>query len=516
MHLFVLYLQKGEIMFKKIASIIALTFVILFGYFPNNYVFAEESSPLAESKQSITYVAFGDSIAEGCAINLKTKTDSEPLISGADESFDFVSGSYPDLVNKKLLETYQTDAYNYAYSGDTCQDLINYIGEFYNAETRTVKNPTENNETYPSLTNQKIYDSVLNANIITVCIGANNVLGQASGLLQRFLGFANPSILQSEIEDTLKDYIIGNDEKNIKGLDSEFEELLNLLNSINPNAKIYFTNLYNPYKVLDADQSLLENALIKAYFPKLTQENLDIISEMTELVIGGGNDSRGDDYKGINQVIQEKINNFNTQHSSDKFVLVDSKPKFDSKFDDTNAETRKTYNNYVNAQVDKVTSDKVSSMISSGTLNGGTVLYEYFDPHPTASGHELIYEAHEDKGIEVYLPQEEPRTITISFVTNCEFFISNQTINENTKISVPTITRTGYKLIGWFTDSSFANAWNFDDNATEDMTLYAKWEKEEPEKRDHTTAIAVISSVVGVSLTIGVVGAVLYFKKRAF
>lgn len=503
-------------MFKKISIIFTLITVLLLGWLPTSFSVAEQNSSLVENKQSITYVAFGDSIAEGCAINLKTKTDSEPLISGADESFDFVTDSYPDLINKKLKQTYQTTAYNFSYSGDTCQDLMDYIGEFYDEQTNTPKSANERNTTYPTLTNQEIFNSVSNANIITVCIGANNVLIKASSLIQRFLGFSSPSITQAEIEETLKDYILGNTEKNIKGLDSEFGELLNLLNTINPNAKIYFTNLYNPYKVLDADPSLLDLPMIKAYFPKLTQENLDIISKTTEIVIGGGKDSNGSDYKGINEVIAEKIAFFNEQNSTNRFILVDSKNEFDEKFDNTSVVTRKSYTEYVNAQVDEVTSDKVSSMISSGTLNGGTILYQYFDPHPTVKGHALLYTAHENKGIDVYLPQTQPRTITINFVTNCEFFVSSQTINENTKISLPSLNRTGYKLVGWFTDSSLTTEWDFNNEATQDMTLYAKWEQDKPEKRDHTTAIVIISSVVGVTIILSSILGIIHLKKRVF
>ena len=38
------------------------------------------------------------------------------------------------------------------------------------------------------------------------------------------------------------------------------------------------------------------------------------------------------------------------------------------------------------------------------------------------------------------------------------------------------IDREGYKLIGWYTDSSFTDLWDFNIGVTDDMVLYAKWQ----------------------------------------
>ena len=431
-----------------------------------------QTKPAMAEAQSITYVAFGDSIAEGYAINLKSREPDEDLVGGADEDYSFTQGSYGDLIKQELEKKYNVTGFNFAYSGDTCQDLIDYLNEFYDYELDKAKDGNDANSTYPTLSNQSIYQSVHEANIITICIGANNVLGEAPNLISRFLGLTEPSITRQEMESALKDKILGSSEKDIRGLTVEFEELLQILNKLNPNAKIYFTNVYNPFKVLDAQESAL--SLCQLLYPKMTQENFNIISEITEIVVNGGKDSEDNDFVGVNNVIKEKIDQYNAQNNSNRFIYVDTKASFDEKYDSTSKETRKEYNNYVNVRLDEITQETISSMVSSGNFDANKITKEYLDPHPTYQGHELIFSTYKNVGLEVYLPIP---TITIKFVTNCEQSLQSETIDAGTKISKPNIKRDGYLLKGWFTDENFVNEWNFDDVATENMTLYAKWEK---------------------------------------
>ena len=555
-------------MFKKYFIAIILSFAILAG----SFVYPYDNKVYAE-KQNITYVAFGDSIAEGYAINLKTKTDSESLITGADDSYDIVDGCYVDLVNKKLNENYNVQAYNYAYSGDTCQDLLNYLcgdNGFYDYTNNSVKNGEANNNRYTSLTNLQVYESVKNANIITICIGANNILKEAKTLIPQFLGLSSPSVTRAEMEQKLEKKILGDEESNIKGFKAEFNELLNVLNNLNPNAKIYFTNIYNPYKSLILDSSITSNSLISMAAPQLTQANLNIISDVTELAIAGGTDSSGENFTGLNNVIFDGISNFDKPNN---FKFVNSKTLFDDKYDSTN---RTGYNQYVNTQLENLTMDKVN--FSEIMSNPGKVIGDYIDPHPTKQGHNLIYTAHENCGLEVYLPTQEPEfnysfkinnqdvlnsytlsegeslnivcsidnadytysyvytikqdgtikngyninpitinyqdfsageyqlyvsitaskdddnlpictdelitnitinkieNVIVSFVTNCETTLSSQTIKKGSKITAPEISRNNYNLVGWFIDEQFTTLWDFNNNITTDLTLYAKWE----------------------------------------
>lgn len=94
---YVLNFYKGSIMLKKYLIAVILSFALFGCCFIRpceNKVFAQN--------QNVTYVAFGDSIAEGYAINLKTKTDDETLITGADDSYAVTENCYVDLVSKLL------------------------------------------------------------------------------------------------------------------------------------------------------------------------------------------------------------------------------------------------------------------------------------------------------------------------------------------------------------------------------------------------------------------------------
>lgn len=388
-------------MFKKILIAITLSLAI----FASCMLTTNQINVKADSK-SITYVAFGDSIAEGYAINLKSKDSSEILITGADESYDLVDGSYVDLINTELKKTYSTTAYNYAYSGDTCQDMLDFISEFYDVDSNSVKDESSANATYPTLTNKQVYESVKNANIITVCIGSNNILGIAPTLITQFLGLSTPTITRADMEESLKDNILGNSDKDIKGLKAEFDELLNVFNSLNPNAYIYFTNAYNPYKVLKADSSLLSmissyGAMLQPSLANFTQENLDIISEVADMAIGGGKDSSGNDFTGINNVIEDAIKNFNSEHSGNRLKYIDSKEEFDSKYDTSNIAK---YNDYVNTQIDKVSVSDSNIKINDLSSSINYITQNFLDPHPTYEGHKLILKAHNEVGLEAYIP----------------------------------------------------------------------------------------------------------------
>ena len=212
-------------MFKKILLSITLALAVMV-----SCLVCPQNTKVNASTQNITYVAFGDSIAEAYAINMKTKSADEPLITGFDSSYALVENSYVDLINKELSKTYNTTAYNYAYSGDKCSDLIAYIREFYDDATETVKDGTTANATYPTLTNGQIYNSVKNANIITICIGANNILKDAINLMAGYLELKKPYYTLEQMETALKANILGDSSKNIVGFKAEFDELLTILN----------------------------------------------------------------------------------------------------------------------------------------------------------------------------------------------------------------------------------------------------------------------------------------------
>lgn len=66
---------------------------------------------------------------------------------------------------------------------------------------------------------------------------------------------------------------------------------------------------------------------------------------------------------------------------------------------------------------------------------------------------------------------------TITFVTNCSTKIDPITKDYGLEITAPTISNTGYKLIGWYTDyDCTGDPYEFTTMEACDITLYAKWD----------------------------------------
>lgn len=67
---------------------------------------------------------------------------------------------------------------------------------------------------------------------------------------------------------------------------------------------------------------------------------------------------------------------------------------------------------------------------------------------------------------------------TVTFNSNGGTSIAKRYVAKHKPVSRPADpTRAGYTFKGWFFDAALTQAWNFDNLVTEDMTLYAKWEK---------------------------------------
>ena len=66
---------------------------------------------------------------------------------------------------------------------------------------------------------------------------------------------------------------------------------------------------------------------------------------------------------------------------------------------------------------------------------------------------------------------------TVTFNSNGGTAVASQTVDKNGKVTRPTDpTRSGYTFGGWFKDTGFTNAWDFNtDTVTANTNLYAKW-----------------------------------------
>ena len=83
---------------------------------------------------------------------------------------------------------------------------------------------------------------------------------------------------------------------------------------------------------------------------------------------------------------------------------------------------------------------------------------------------------------------EPIKEFTVTYDSNGGSKVEPQTVNENEKFTKPeNPTKDGYVFEGWYTDTGLTKEYNFDTEAIDNITLYAKWTKKavdptEPEK----------------------------------
>lgn len=195
-----------------------------------NYVFK-----LLGPKAKVHYVSLGDSIAAGHSIDDNWATNYG---EGSQYGYDFgngyvrteptaiVPGSYTDLIRNELVNTYGADkvsAMSFAKSGDTVAMLMDKLSH------ATVRNAIEQ------------------ADFVTICIGANDVLQPALSRLEEYISTGSLSAIEATIESNLARLT---DDSN----PNSFVSLFNRLAEINPYAKHVFTLIYNPYKFLHIEE----------------------------------------------------------------------------------------------------------------------------------------------------------------------------------------------------------------------------------------------------------------------
>ena len=381
---------------KKICALI-FSFVIAFC----GAMFLRNSNDAsAETKQSLNYVSLGDSIAAGVGA------------SGYTADGTFPEGSYAKNIKDYLEEKVGSgnlNAVNHAQSGDRSEDLLD------------------------KLKDATIEEDVTNADIITVCIGANDILGPAIANIEDYI---YGTISQAEMEDIL--------DKGIAAFDTNFSTLLDKLTELNSKANIIFTTIYNPYKVFVLPGEL---ASIAQYIG-ISVDNINAMGSITEVYLAGGTNTQGEEVKGVNQRLKIKIESKNNE----KLHLVDSKTVFD--------EYDGTYSDLVHVDASKI------------TFSNFTNFSAYADPHPTDAGHELIYNQFKARIDTIYATQEKT-TYTVTFDTKDGSAVASQTIEEGGFVQVPADpTKDGHMFLGWYSDEGCETEWDFNTAITSNVTIY--------------------------------------------
>ena len=187
---------------KTIALLISVLFILTAAYF----VIAA-----ADGGYDGLYVVFGDSIAAGYGLD-----GSE---TGSAESMNYVAGrdsnAYAGIVSREL----NYDLNNFAVSGDTTADMLAVLKK------------------------SGVLDAVAKADLVTVSIGGNDLIGMTSTILPRaamyeaFGDFMSISRTDESIEQMYAT------------LESNLTSIMQTLVAANKGkGKIYLQTLYNPFK----------------------------------------------------------------------------------------------------------------------------------------------------------------------------------------------------------------------------------------------------------------------------
>lgn len=446
------------------------------------------------------YVSLGDSIAVGHSIDYNWEQNygyHTQYGENGNTSTKIVTGSYTDLIGKELENTYGAGCVStksFAHSGDRVNDLI---GKLDHAVVR---------------------NTIKNADLVTVCIGANDILGPALSKLEDYFDIGDAALdeLAIQIEARL---VSLNDDNN----STSYRALFNKLAAINPNAKYVFTNIYNPYKYLWIDEghggffepildlvnspidlplvnipSFIKDSFLGTPAVKLLYSRVNGLGDWAEKYI-----SR------LNQVLQSSISRYQTVNRN--FILTDVKQLFEV-FPDRPYAATKNYNDLISVEY---TRNYNTATMDWGRLwkgsNAGTwwgdLIWKYFvagsldinglaadivqqtiekvivpdiDPHPEAYGHYVMKRSFADA-----LGWQSLDRYTITYVANGGTgSAANQVVLGVDGLpsfiylkSLSFTPATGYYYTGWSTSANggiaYSNAQYISINYN--LTLYAQW-----------------------------------------
>ncbi len=337
-----------------------------------------ETTPLPVA-DDVYYVALGDSIARGYGVDLKTVSYAEdgtrsatfdPSFYQDDGTANFAPRTYTAQLRDLLLQNSTVDgAYNFARSGDDCGDLLDFIHEFCNADG-TVKDPDKPNSRYAALTNAQIFAIMQDAKVVSVCIGANNVLGPALELLPKYMA---DEVTYEAMEASMRAALEGNG--TTTGLEADMNALLPRLQALCPEAEIVFTTVYNPYKIMEFGEGMLFLQMMGII--KDAAVKLERTEQLSEICIAGGKDSTGAELIGINAILEKTVKAF-SETAGGRFHIVDAKARFDAALEEDGGH----YCDYVNTDMGLLTAKDANNFAT------------YADPHPTPAGHDKLFLLH--------------------------------------------------------------------------------------------------------------------------
>lgn len=355
----------------------------------------------------INYVSFGDSISAGHFINDAWYDapyyggETQFGVNGNTETL-IVKNCYVDLIHKKLQNVYgesNVKATSFSRSGSrlkmTDDDFNPDAAIQYQSMIDLISFNEDGDANYPH-----VIQAVQEADLITICIGANDVLEPAINYVTPYVsGEKNLSELEAIVEENAI-RLAGDGEM------ASYKSLLNKLKGlVKPTAKVVFTTVYNPLKYLYCETGtpgndymdsilgvwldtilgdvpiisnvikggLLNSSTVQQFYTRINE-----LSAWAEHYLEGSGtskyyvqrnadgtidkDSNGKaiitlkeyeqgkapKWKGLNQVIRDSLADFN----DDNFILAETHEIFDT-VPDRQGAGELHYNDLVNCQITK-------------------------------------------------------------------------------------------------------------------------------------------------------------------
>ena len=375
------------------------------------------------NKDELCYVSLGDSIAAGHS--LPNHNENNQYGIGNNSSTKIVDGCYTQLFRDNVLKSsYENiNTISFARSGQTSAELLDKLQN-----------------------DARVKLAVANADVITVFIGANDLLS----VLNSDKTFWNMAMYLAGINDD----IISDLEKGVATCAVNYPKIIETLNNLNPNAKILFNTVYNPYAEMKNTNGsdLFWISVPSVYAPSWYWDDWYSIPFAGGIFVDIGTATENL-LVNLNNVIRNSINSLGNKN----YCLVDVKDKFDK------------------GSYDYIYCDIVSKSRSLGGITTDNI-GNHLDAHPTLSGQNEIYKAIK----EVFNNQFS--FVNLNNVNNendgndniIKIVKKNQYITEN-ELPKP-IGNNNQLFAGWFKDERFESKWDFEkDVLIGNTNLFAKW-----------------------------------------
>lgn len=278
----------------------------------------------ATSDENLIIRSYGDSIAAGYALSTPE------------------SDAYPIVFANPYLEHFEGQVIQKGVSGDTSSDLLEDLEPYKNGTAEDM-------------------ESFNDTDIVTLCIGANNVLGVA---LDNISSYLNDSLSDDEYRILLS--------TGVTQFQQDYPEILETFSG----KYVVAMTIYNPYEYTEltdvntSNLGIFYKNTVKSYLAEYNTKLQNMLSITMEYL--------------------EQINDIIRQSASSDVCVVDIYSLFKTFNEDD-------YIKYINANVSAVTLQNSDIKISASGIDVSAIFSKITaasDPHPTKEGHIRIAQEH--------------------------------------------------------------------------------------------------------------------------